>query len=739
MAATYYELLGIPEDADAASIAKAFRKEIQKSHPDLNQSDGTAKKHSQLLNEAKRTLGDPAKRKAYDEKLLKRRRSSQKQASPQPNAQSNSAAGPEQNAFQQDFDFASEDFSTKSSNTRSPGSSPQFSKATQSSWQTKPGTGPQSRKSKTQSSAHRWTPNRQPSQNRKSSFALVAIILGGITVAIVGIISLAVALVVASSEPREALVTTAAPSPPVNVAPPTSIEKITEPVSATSAYAPSRPAWIDQAKQLTQLDFDNALLTNTISGASYGWRQSDRAKGRWVAKFKAIPNPTARADRFESPRGAANGVFFLNGDSDYTLRSFTISIWLQWVNDSPGEEYRVLLNNCSKVHLADCNYMLAVRNEAKGGELLGVVSGTDRKPNTIISDGVKVTDGKWHHAALTCDAAKQQLSLYVDGKQCSSMPITNGVNGGKGFASVGYWRGHNWMYGLFNGAMDDLRIFTEPLNDIQIRELYDYEAATSPSPPAAYEPLEVKAAQTRQVAWAKHLGVPVESQNSAGMIFRSIPPGRFMMGAEVFEEDEKPRHAVELTRPIEFGIHEVTQEQFVAVMGKNPSQAKATKNPVEQVTWEEAREFCQRLSDRPEEKAQGYVYRLPTEAEWEYACRAGTTTDFSFGPDASGLVEFGWSDGNSDGKHHPVGEKKPNAWGLFDMHGNVGEWCYSWMGDYSSDPETDPVGPLISGTTAVRGGHSWGSATDCRSSVRLESEPDAKDVSIGFRVVRVRL
>jgi formylglycine-generating enzyme required for sulfatase activity len=149
-----------------------------------------------------------------------------------------------------------------------------------------------------------------------------------------------------------------------------------------------------------------------------------------------------------------------------------------------------------------------------------------------------------------------------------------------------------------------------------------------------------------------------ESADSIGMEFKLIPAGAFMMGEPGAE------HEVTLTQPFKMGVHEVTQAQYEQVMGVNPSHSKGAGNPVEYVSWDDAVEFCRRLSELPAEKAAGKVYRLPTEAEWEYACRAGTTTKYSFGDDDSELRDYAWYWDNSGARDHPVGGKKPNAWGL---------------------------------------------------------------------------
>ena len=219
---------------------------------------------------------------------------------------------------------------------------------------------------------------------------------------------------------------------------------------------------------------------------------------------------------------------------------------------------------------------------------------------------------------------------------------------------------------------------------------------SQPTPPVATNPTPVE--------------LP-ESANSIGMKFKLIPVGMFTMG----EGDDA--HEVTLTVPFKMGVHEVTQAQYEQVMGSNPSRYKGSDHPVEEVSWDDAVEFCRRLSALPAEKSAGNVYRLPTEAEWEYACRAGTTTKYSFGDDESELGDYAWYGVNSDNTH-PVGGKLPNAWGLYDMHGNVWEWCQDWYDDYPSGAVTDPTGPASGSSRVYRGGGWESTAADCRSGVR---------------------
>jgi len=207
-----------------------------------------------------------------------------------------------------------------------------------------------------------------------------------------------------------------------------------------------------------------------------------------------------------------------------------------------------------------------------------------------------------------------------------------------------------------------------------------------------------------------------------------IRPGKFMMG------DEKDQHEVAISKPFYMGVTEVTQAQYEAVMGTNPSHFKGATNPVEMVFWNDAAEFCKKLSEKTRQ-----TFRLPTEAEWEYACRAGTQTAFSFGDDPSALGDYAWWGRNSAKTTHPVGQKKPNAWGLYDMHGNVWEWCADWHGAYPKDPVTDPSGPATGRYRVLRGG-SW-SYVDadcfrCRFRLYYDLAPSLRNFNYGFRCAR---
>ena len=223
--------------------------------------------------------------------------------------------------------------------------------------------------------------------------------------------------------------------------------------------------------------------------------------------------------------------------------------------------------------------------------------------------------------------------------------------------------------------------------------------------------------------------------NSIDMKLKLIQPGTFTMGCESHEacDDEKPAHQVTLTRPFYLGVYPVTQAEYERVTGSTPSHFKGPKRPVETISWKHAQELCRKLSER--ERAE---YRLPTEAEWEYACRAGSTTEYCFGDEERRLGDYAWFRNNSGRETHDVGQKAPNAWGLHDMHGNVWEWCQDWKASYPADAQTDPTGPASGAARVLRGGTWYTLARRCRSAYRDSAAPDQRNRDVGCRVVRAR-
>jgi len=219
--------------------------------------------------------------------------------------------------------------------------------------------------------------------------------------------------------------------------------------------------------------------------------------------------------------------------------------------------------------------------------------------------------------------------------------------------------------------------------------------------------------------------------NSIGMKFAYIRPGTFQMGsppAEKYHQGDEFQHTVRITRPFYMAVTEVTQQQFETVMGFNPSNFDGNDLPIEKVSWNWARDFCQKLSEK-----EGCAYRLPTEAQWEYACRAGSN---SAAPTQAELNQIAWYQDNSGGTTHPVASKKPNKWGLYDMLGNVSEWCRGYYHtDYPEKTAEDPNGPLHGAYKVIRGG-SWGFfAPSLRPAARASEPPSYQLKQTGFRII----
>jgi formylglycine-generating enzyme required for sulfatase activity len=263
--------------------------------------------------------------------------------------------------------------------------------------------------------------------------------------------------------------------------------------------------------------------------------------------------------------------------------------------------------------------------------------------------------------------------------------------------------------------------------------------------------LPLLSCQQQSAPPAASTGLPTVA-TKLGIEMVSVPAGKFLMGSADGQPDERPPHEVTLDAFL-IDRAEITQEQFGKVVLGNPSHFKGPDRPVEQISWAEAARFCNERSKREglepcynddaecNFKASGY--RLPTEAEWEYACRAGATSDYYFGPDPQRLAEHAWYGENGAKTTHPVAAKKPNAWGLYDMLGNVAEWCNDVYDEkyYASAPASNPTGAADGERYVLRGG-AWNSgAKQCRSSSRVGENPGFQDAcfardAIGFRCVR---
>ena len=258
------------------------------------------------------------------------------------------------------------------------------------------------------------------------------------------------------------------------------------------------------------------------------------------------------------------------------------------------------------------------------------------------------------------------------------------------------------------------------------------------------------------------LGKTETLTNSIGMRFAQIPAGEFLMGAPETDlqalDHERPQHRVQISKPFFLGVYEVTQDQYLEVVSENPShfrnaddtsdhvsQRAGTALPVDSVSWDDAVTFCRRLAELPEEKQAGRTYRIPTDAEWEYACRAGSTTLFAFGGSLSsrqanfnGERPYGGAEnGPNLQRTAPVGSYPPNAFGLYDMHGNLWEWCADWFREsyYGRSLRVDPTGPESGRYRVLHGGCWFSFGVGCRSTGRIMFEPLLRNNGNGFRVV----
>jgi formylglycine-generating enzyme required for sulfatase activity len=279
----------------------------------------------------------------------------------------------------------------------------------------------------------------------------------------------------------------------------------------------------------------------------------------------------------------------------------------------------------------------------------------------------------------------------------------------------------------------------------------EYQLASSPAEARLTKPARHPARTERTRAPSSR-----DWTNTIGMTLVRIEPGEFTMGSPDWNSDagatEKPQHRVRISKAFYLGACAVTQGQYQAVIGHNPSLFKGLDDrPVEMVSWLEAVAFCNTLSEwegvEPYYRTEGTDvtiagrngYRLPTEAEWEYACRAGTTTLYPFGDDARALGDYAWCIANSEWKPKPVGQKRPNPWGLHDMLGNVWEWCADWYGEkyYASSSRADPPGAPQGSQRVIRGGSYGNAPDDCRPAIRRRCEPECGGSGIGFRVAVV--
>ena len=308
----------------------------------------------------------------------------------------------------------------------------------------------------------------------------------------------------------------------------------------------------------------------------------------------------------------------------------------------------------------------------------------------------------------------------------------------------------DWQHGAFTRALlDTLRSKRDltanelyPLLYRRVNELISSKPAIAAKQTVSHvtrDLVDLKLGRNRPMAPS----LPQTLVNGLGATFRLIPAGSFLMGSPESDpdaySDEKPQHTVMISRSYYMGETEVTQGQWKAVLGTEPWKGKdnvreGANYPATNLSWEDAVEYCRRLSE-----LEGRTYRLPTEAEWEYACRGVTKTRYSFGDDAGDLSKYGWFEDNASDKGesyaHEVKQKLANPYGLYDIHGNVWEWCSDWYGDYSVGALTDPLGAAGGSYRVSRGGCWDFQASSCRAALRGGSEPSYRDSYLGFRLL----
>ena len=370
----------------------------------------------------------------------------------------------------------------------------------------------------------------------------------------------------------------------------------------------------------------------------------------------------------------------------------------------------------------------------------------------------EVTLNQWHHVAMK--KGRNRLTFYLDGKEDGAFDHGPVLDTTGQLRISGQWNVGNQR---FTGLIDEFMVFDRALSETEIRSLAEPEQVIGEAPPAAgYDADALLAAGLEIPKEAKDkYGNPIRKGADAatdlpleirhkktGMHLVFIPAGEFMMGSPGTERDreadnrEGPLHRARITEPYYLGKYEVTQTEWQTVMRANPSTFKGGRNPVETVSWRDCQSFTKEMNEglrHPQGGGRGEGachFSLPSEAQREYACRAGTSPRFYYGDDPpyEELGRYAWFNGNSGGRAHAVGEKKPNLWGLHDMHGNVWEWCEDWHGAYPAGTVTDPAGPERGADRVARGGD-WGhSAGHCRAAYRGWDRPDSRNGTIGFRV-----
>ncbi len=387
--------------------------------------------------------------------------------------------------------------------------------------------------------------------------------------------------------------------------------------------------------------------------------------------------------------GVNSGVR-LGNPRNLQLQNFTIEAW---VKRASAESAAATLDsdNAAFLHYGELGYGFGPRND---GTLLLTKVGV----GGVYSSDLRITDTQFHHVAVTKDGSS--VTFYVDGVGETAEPYDPGFVFDTPVA-IGA-RGTDIAHSFF-GLIDELAVYNRALTKGEIQSIHRTGQGS------------------KRITFSSVIEGKAESVDLGSgvkMEFVLIPAGTFTMGTRTGSpqdyEDEKPAHQVTLSKAFHLGKFEVTQEQWEAVMQSNPSKFKGPRLPVENVSWDDAQTFLAKLGQKT-----GRKLSLPTEAQWEYACRAGTTTTYSFGDSDASLRAYGWFADNSEGSTHPVGEKSPNQWGLYDMLGNVCEWCADWYSvPYPNGAVTDPEGPASGTWRVIRGGAWTAPSPGLRSSNR---------------------
>jgi sulfatase modifying factor 1 len=438
-------------------------------------------------------------------------------------------------------------------------------------------------------------------------------------------------------------------------------------------------------------------------------------------------------DRFDNLQSAYhfNGLdSYVRVEDTITLRlseaGYTLSLWCN-LEEPRNRVLEALVFKRTRGSQSGYAFGLAgVESEENGDLPPGVLrimhsGGGDSECHTLS----KVPNSQWVNVALAFESETGVVRMFLnggellnDGVRCTTPNPKTNAPLFFGYDSSGnpYW---------YHGQLDDIRIYNRALSEAEVKALYEYESKPPASP--------IPTAPARE-----------SITNTIGMKFKLIPAGTFTMGSPEGEEgrrDNETQHKVTITKAFYMQTTEVTQGQWMAVMGTEPWKGEnfVQEGPgyaASWLNWDDAVAYCKKLSEIEDK-----TYRLPTEAEWEYACRAGTKTTWSFGDDEASLGDYAWYDSNAgdrgDKYAHKVGLKKPNAFGLYDMHGNVWEWVYDYFGEdyYKQSPEQEPQGPARGSSRVLRGG-SWNHSTRySRSAGRGWAGAVVRDRN-GFRLVR---